>query len=98
MKLSWHHLENLQTILDPLHLEPNWPLSMRAMTKNPRQRGSVARVTVRMKMSDACVKIHSAEQTRIGSIERWAVRPGSMRGSPNQEARLLSEVQSELDT
>jgi len=69
MKPSRHHLENPQTILALLRLEPNRPLSMRAMTKKRRQRRSVARVTVPMKMSDACVRIHSAGQTRIGSIE-----------------------------
>src|ERR1700741_3357916 len=93
MRLSWHHLESLQTTLGPLRLELNRPLavSMCAMTMKRRQRRSVARVTVCMKTSDACVKIHSAGQTRIGSIERWAVPLGSMRESPNQEARLLSE-------
>jgi hypothetical protein len=94
MKLSWHRLENLQTTLALLRLEPNrpLPLSMRGMTKKRRQRRSVARVTARMTMSVAYVRIHNAGQTRIGSIESWAVRPGSMRASPNQEARLLSEA------
>jgi hypothetical protein len=68
MKLSRHHPENPQTILALLRLEPNRPLSMRAMTKK-RQRKSVARATVLMKMGDVCVRIHSAGQTRIGSIE-----------------------------
>ncbi|KAH9996474.1 hypothetical protein BJV77DRAFT_148389 [Russula vinacea] len=57
-----------------------------------RQRRSAAGVTARMRMSVACVRTHSAGQTRIGSIESWAVRPGSMRASPNQDARLLSEA------
>ena len=69
MKLSRHHPENPQTILAHLRLEPNRPLSMHAMTKKRRQRRSVARVTVPMKMSDACVRIRSAGQTKIGSIE-----------------------------
>lgn len=69
MKPSRHHLENPQTILALLRLEPNQPLSMRAMTRKRRQGRSVARVTVPMKMSDACVRIHSAGQMRIGSIE-----------------------------
>jgi hypothetical protein len=69
LKLSQHHLENPPIILALLRLELNRPLSMRAMTKKRHQRGSVARVTVLMKMSDACARIHSAEQTRIGSIE-----------------------------
>lgn len=89
-KLSLHHPENPQTILALLRQEPNRPLSMRAMTKM-RQRKSVARVMVPMKMSDACVRIHSAGPTRIRSIESRAVRPGPMHGFPNPEARLLSK-------
>lgn len=68
MKLSQHHPENPQTILALLRLEPNRPLSMRAMTKI-RQRKSVARVMAPMKTSGASVRIHSAGQTRIGNIE-----------------------------
>jgi hypothetical protein len=92
MKLLRRRLENLQTTLALPRPEPNRPLSMRVMTKRRRQRRSVAGVTARMRMSVASVKIHSAGQMRIGSIESRAVRPGSMRASPNQEARLLSEA------
>lgn len=51
---------------------------------------------VRMRTSDVCVRIHSAERMRIGSVESRAVLPRAMRVLPNQEARFLSEAKSEL--
>jgi hypothetical protein len=69
---------------------------MHAMTKMRPPKRSVARVMVHMKTNDVCARIHNAGQMRIGSIESRAVHPRSMRASPNQEARLLCEVQSEL--
>ena len=45
-----------------------------------------------MKISDDCVRIHSAGQTRIGGINSSAVGLGSMRVSHNQEGRLSSEA------
>jgi hypothetical protein len=71
MKLLRHHLENLPTTHVLLRLEPNRlsSMRMRAMTKIRRSRRSVAGVTVRTRTNDACVRIHSAGQMRIGSIE-----------------------------
>lgn len=66
------------------------------MTKKHPQRGSVEKAMGHMKMSDVCVKIHSAEQMRIGSVESRAVRPRTTRVSPNLEARLLSEARSQI--
>ena len=96
MKPPWHHLESPRTTPVLLHLELNRIPSTLAMTKKRRPRRSAAKVTVRMKTSDVCARIRSAGWTRIGSVEIRAVHPRTMRVSPNQEAKLLSEAKSKL--
>ena len=94
MKPSQHHLESLRTTLVLLRLEPNRLPSIYATRKKRLPKESVARVTVRMKMSDVCARIHSAGRTRIGSVENKVVHPVSMPVFPNQGARFLSEARN----
>ena len=98
MKPSRHHLESLRTTLVLLRLGPNRLPSMHVTKKKRLPKRSVAKVTVRMKTSDVCVRTHSAGWTRIVSVENraLAVHPRSMPVFPNQEARFLSESESKL--
>ena len=63
-----------------------------------RIRRSAEKATEHKKMNDGCVRTHSAKWKRIGSAENRTVHPESMHGSPNQEAKLLFNAESEPDS